>query len=260
MPGNSNELLLYLTFSGGGTRAAAFSYGVLEELRKTEVTINGKNRRLLDEVDGISAVSGGSFTAGYYGLFGERIFEDFETRFLKKNIQGAFTARIFLNPVNWVRLLSPFFDRSDLAAEYYDKHIFDGGTFGDIAARKGPMILINATDMITGIRTAFNQDLFDVMCSDVSSFPVARAVAASSAVPILFTPITLRNYAGSCGFSVPETIENIMKEQDTSTRQFHHLNNLRPYLSGDAVKSGLRYFSKIKEEDPIRLRRKQVFI
>ena len=236
VPGNSDELLLYLTFSGGGARAAAFSYGVLEELRKTEVTLNGKNRRLLDEVDGISAVSGGSFTAGYYGLFGERIFEDFETRFLKKNIEGALTARIFLNPVNWVRLLSPFFDRSDLAVEYYDTHIFDGGTFGDIAARTGPMILINATDMITGIRIAFNQDLFDVICSDVSSFPVARAVAASSAVPVLFTPITLRNYAGSCGFSIPKGIENIMNEQDTSTRQFHQLNNIRPYLNAEKKK------------------------
>ena len=32
-PGNSDELVLFLTFSGGGTRASAFSYGVLEELR-----------------------------------------------------------------------------------------------------------------------------------------------------------------------------------------------------------------------------------
>jgi len=88
-PGNSENLILYLTFSGGGTRAAALSYGVLEELRKTEVVIDGKKRRLLDEIDGISSVSGGSFTAGYYGLFGDRIFEDFETKFLKKNIRVA---------------------------------------------------------------------------------------------------------------------------------------------------------------------------
>jgi len=235
-PGNSDELLLYLTFSGGGTRAAAFSYGVLEELKNTEVTINGKTRRLLDEVDAISAVSGGSFTAGYYGLFGDRIFEDFEPRFLKKNIQGALGSRIFLNPINWVRLFSPFYDRSDLAEEYYNKNVFDGGTFGDIADRKGPMILINATDMITGIRFAFNQDLFDAICSDVSKFPVARAAAASSAVPILLTPVTLRNYAGSCGFTLPEKLETILREQDTTKREFHHLNNLRPYLDADKTK------------------------
>ena len=58
--GNSEELLLILSFSGGGTRAAAFSYGVLEALRATEVAFDGRRRRLVDEVDMISAVSGGA--------------------------------------------------------------------------------------------------------------------------------------------------------------------------------------------------------
>ena len=98
--GNSNSTVMILSFSGGGTRAAAFSYGVLNELARTEVEIEGKRGRLLDQVDLISGVSGGSFTAGYYGLFGDRIFEDFETKFLKKNIQGALAVRTFLNPIN----------------------------------------------------------------------------------------------------------------------------------------------------------------
>ena len=62
--------MLILAFSGGGTRAAAFAYGVLEELAATPVVLGGRPRRLLDEVDLISAVSGGSFTAAYYGLYG----------------------------------------------------------------------------------------------------------------------------------------------------------------------------------------------
>src|SRR5512136_647217 len=210
-PQNSDHMLLFLTFSGGGTRAAALSYGVLEELRKTEVVIDGNKRRLLDEVDGISSVSGGSFTAGYYGLFGDRIFEDFESKFLKKNIQGTLAARIFFNAINWFRLSSDTFDRSDLAAEYYDKHVFEGGTFGDIAARKGPMIMMNATEMTHGLRIAFNQDAFDVICSDLSPFPVARAAAASSAVPMLLSPITLRNYAGTCSFKIPERFEEVLR-------------------------------------------------
>ncbi|MGH8514601.1 MAG: patatin-like phospholipase family protein, partial [Gammaproteobacteria bacterium] len=49
--GNDDELFVVLTFSGGGTRAAAFSYGVLEELRRTTVTIDGERRNLLTEVD-----------------------------------------------------------------------------------------------------------------------------------------------------------------------------------------------------------------
>jgi NTE family protein len=230
VPGNSPELLLYLTFSGGGTRAAALSYGVLEELRKTEVTIDGKKRRLLDEVDAISGVSGGSFTAGYYGLFGERLFEDFESRFLKKNIQGALAARTFLNPANWFRLSSSTFDRSDLAAEYYDNHVFDGGTFGDMASRKGPMIMMNATDMTHGLRIAFNQDAFDVICSDLSRFPVARAAAASSAVPMLLSPIGLRNYAGTCGSDPRGILEEGAAGRSISERQLYLQNNIEPFL------------------------------
>jgi len=99
----------------------------------------------------------------------------------------------FFNPINWVKLFSPYYDRSDLAAEYYDKHVFDGATFGDLLARKEPMIFINATDMVHGTRMAFIQDAFDVICSDLSTFPVARACAASSAVPMVLSPITLRN-------------------------------------------------------------------
>ena len=36
LPTNGDDLLIGLAFSGGGTRAAAFSYGVLSELDRTE--------------------------------------------------------------------------------------------------------------------------------------------------------------------------------------------------------------------------------
>jgi hypothetical protein len=41
-------------------------------LRDTQVLVGGQQRRLLDEVDVITSVSGGSYTAAYYGLFGDR--------------------------------------------------------------------------------------------------------------------------------------------------------------------------------------------
>jgi NTE family protein len=232
----SDEIVLILAFSGGGTRAAAFSYGTLEALRDTEVTINGKKTRLLDEVDAISGVSGGSFTAAYYGLFGERIFEDFESKFLKKNVQGALMAQTLLNPYNWVRLGSSTFDRSDLAAEYYDRNIFEGKTFGDMAASNGPLIVVNATDMILGNRISFYQNSFDVICSDISQFPVSRAVAASSAVPGLLSAITLKNYAGSCGFAIPDHIQEVLNERETSNRQYIYVNNSLPYLNAEKMR------------------------
>src|SRR5215510_5709598 len=61
--GQEQELFVILAFSGGGTRAAAFSYGLLEGLRSvTYEPRPGAERALLDDVDVISSVSGGSFT------------------------------------------------------------------------------------------------------------------------------------------------------------------------------------------------------
>jgi NTE family protein len=115
-PGQSDDLLVILAFSGGGTRAAALGYGVLEELRRTEVTVNGVKRRLIDEVDVISAVSGGTFPATYYALRGEKTFEEFETKVLSRNFESELVWRI-LTPTNWFRLPSGTFGKSDLFAE-----------------------------------------------------------------------------------------------------------------------------------------------
>ncbi len=163
---NSDSLFLVLTFSGGGTRAAALSYGVLEYLRDTQITWEGKRMRLLDEVDVISSVSEGSFTAAYYGLFGDSIFgdrkkgttSDFENNFLYKHIEAALAGEV-LKPSNWFRLLSPTYNRVDMAGEYYDKHIYKEATFQHLYDRKKrPFILINATDMSLGARFEFTQD------------------------------------------------------------------------------------------------------
>jgi NTE family protein len=186
-------LMVALFFSGGGIRAAAVSYGVLRELAATPVA---GQRRMLDEVTTINAVSGGSFTAAYYCLYGDRIFADYEQLFLKRDVQDALVRRC-LAPVNRVRLWSGYFGRSDLAAEYYDELLFHGATFGDLAKAGAarPFLVINATDISTGTPLQFTQDQFDLIGSDLSLFPLARAVAASSAVPLVLTPITLTNFA-----------------------------------------------------------------
>lgn len=107
----SEENLVILAFSGGGTRAAAFSYGVLELLRRTQVVgPNGKGR-LLDAVNIITGVSGGSFTALAYGLYGDKLFDDYEPRFLERDVQGELVARA-LNPANWGQLASTGWGRS----------------------------------------------------------------------------------------------------------------------------------------------------
>jgi NTE family protein len=167
----------------------------------------------------ISAVSGGTFPAAYYGLFGDRIFEDFEKKFLNRNIQRALLFQA-LRPWNLFRLLTPNFTRSMMASNYYDRKVFDRATFADLAKSPGPHIHINATDLSHGHRFTFSQGQFDVICSDLDVLPVATAVAASSAVPVLLTPVTLKNFAGTCGFEMPELIREALEMRRTNRRRY----------------------------------------
>jgi NTE family protein len=200
--GNSENLVI-LAFSGGGTRAAAFAYGVLEALRRIEVVnASGRSVRLLDEVDLVTGISGGSFTALAYGLYGEKAFDEFERSFLKRNVEGELIARA-LNPRYWGALLSTGWGRSELAADLYDEILFHGATFADLARANGPAIAVSATELATGSRVVFLPQNFDVMCADLGTFRLARAAAASSAVPVLLSPITINNYGGTCGYQEP---------------------------------------------------------
>jgi NTE family protein len=199
---NDPSTLFVLSFSGGGTRAAAFSYGVLEELRRTEIVVNGQRRRLVDEVDVITGVSGGSFTALAYALYGDRLFSEYEERFLKRDVQGTLVGRA-ANPLNWGKYIGGTAGRSELAAEYYDEILFEGATFGDLMTKNGPVALATGTDLSTGSRLAFYQNDFDLLCSDLSKVRLSRAAATSSAVPVVLSPVTLNNYGGNCNFQYP---------------------------------------------------------
>ncbi len=228
-----NELLLILAFSGGGTRAAALSYGVLEALDLVEIpppeAKKGQRHTLLDEVDLISSVSGGSFTAAYYGLHGRNIFNDFRKDFLYRDYQGALMWGL-ANPINWVLLSSPRFGRSDLAQEYYHDNLFKGATLGDIAKRQGPAIIILATEATDGISFSFTPSQFALICSDFDRFPVSRAVAASAAFPGAFSPIVLKNYSGTCGNRMPHWMEQALAKPDIMSRTYYNAKRMKTYL------------------------------
>jgi NTE family protein len=258
-----NDTVAVLTFSGGGTRAAAFSYGVLEVLRRTEaVGPAGRRARLLDGVDIITGVSGGSFTALAYGLYGDKLFDDYEQRFLKRNVQGELISRFF-NPGNWGALWSNGWGRSEMAAQLYDEILFNGATFADLARGNGPLIVATATDITTGGRIGFVQNMFDFICSDVQSVPLSRAAAASSAVPLALSPVTINNYGGTCDYKGPPWLLKITDpkvEARPAARAMRRLSELqsyrnsaeRPYIhlvdGGLADNLGMRGVLEVMEE------------
>ena len=270
---NDKENLVVLAFSGGGTRAAAFSYGVLEELRRTQlVTRQGKRVRLLDEVDVITGVSGGSFTALSYGLYGERLFDDYERRFLKRDVQGDLLSR-FVNPENWSALWSSGWGRSEMAAQMYDEILFNGATFGDLDRSDGPLIVATATDISTGSRFTFVQSEFDLICSELDAVPLSRAAAASSAVPLVLSPVTFNNYGGTCNYQWPSWAKALLdpaKHARPAGRSLQRLNELqnredgasRPFLhlvdGGISDNLGMRGVLEAMEElEAVRGLRKQ---
>ncbi len=207
---NDPTSLVLLAFSGGGTRAAALSFGVLEELRRTPITSYGHTHPLIDEVDLIAGVSGGSFTALSYALYGDRLFSEYVPRFLKRDVQGELFARA-MNPLSWRRLGSAGYGRSELAADYYDEILFNGATFGDLIDLDTPVALVTGTDLSTGARFEFSQDHFDLLCSDLGNVRLARAAATSSAVPVVLSPVTYRNYGGRCDARHPAWVADVAR-------------------------------------------------
>lgn len=224
----ADDLLVVLTFSGGGMRASALSYGVLQSLADSKITWKGQSRRLLDEVDVISGVSGGSFTAAYYGLFGDRIFSDYEKAFLKRDVDRQLVGTLF-HPSAWFKLWSRFYDRSEMAEDYYDQILFNGAIFADFQLRAGPEIMINATDMTLGDGFTFDQTHFDLICSDLEPFSVSRAVTASSAVPGVFSPVTLLNHASECSYQAPRWVGNILSDPTSGDERMNLARKIDAY-------------------------------
>jgi len=225
---NTDDTFIIVSLSGGGTRAASLAYGVLQTLRG--VRIDGGEKTLLDEVDAITAVSTSSVAAAYYGLYGEEaFFRDFKDEFLYKKIQRGLILRT-LAPWHWPRLLSPYFGRSDLAEEYLDRRLFRGQTYGDMLKWR-PFIVLNATDMSLGAQFSFTQGHFDQLCSDLSEVHISRAVTASLAFSVAFTPLTLKNYPKSqCGYTRPTWVEDALKEElDVSSRRYDRAKNSVAY-------------------------------
>ena len=230
--GNSNSLFVMTSFSGGGTRASTLAFGVLRELARHSIKWEGRETRLIDELDMIYALSGGTFTGAYYSLFGDRMFHDFEFRFLRKDWESELKSRILRSPSNWFRLWSPYFGRAHIMSELLDEALYDGKTYGDLLRQKTrPGLLIHASDMATLSRFEFHQPQFDLLCSDLNKLPIAYASAASAALPLALSPITLKNYAGQCGYQLPAWVNQAVNSPDRARRQ--RAKELLSYLDID---------------------------
>lgn len=188
-----------LAFSGGGTRATALSHGVLRELEATPVPSGVSDLTLLDTVDMISSVSGGSVAAANYVVNGRAGYRRIEGKdgFLRHNgIADLLTGA--LNPVNAAYYLTTSASRIELLSTMFERTVVGRATFQNLqdrAPERRPFLVLNAADMATGQRFPFTQHQLDLLCLDLRKVRVADAVAASAAFPVALTPLPLPNHS-----------------------------------------------------------------
>lgn len=192
---------LGLALSGGGSRAAAFHLGTLQGLSEIG---------LLDSVDVVSSVSGGSVFAGAW-LASRWKGHDLDAflRDMAGELAQGFVARSLT--LRGFRLLLPSYTRSNLLAETFDRVLMHGMRLQDLPEH--PLLCINTSVMNTGqvgkfSRQGFSSTGLHAPGSAQSStnpaiplpdFPVALAATASAAFPVGLPPVYLRS-----GEHIPE--------------------------------------------------------
>jgi NTE family protein len=262
---------LILSFSGGGTRAAAFSFGVLQELDRSR---GGAKQSLLDRVDFVSGVSGGAVTAAYFSLKKRAALADFRERFLVRNAEENLNTAV--NIANIGRALGGGVNASQFP-RWLDDNLFEGATFETFSNGHRPQLWINASDIYNHTPFVFGPVAFDAMCSDVRTYKIADAVAASAAVPVAFAPIVLETFPGGCASPLPEWIERARKNREAppllrsyAQATAHYRDGSMKYvklldgglvdnfgLSGFsiAILSGQRPYDPMTEAQAVRVRR-----
>jgi NTE family protein len=195
----AGDILVVASFSGGGSRAAAFAHATIAELDAHPFVWNGRSTTLAQEVDMVAGVSGGSVAAAHIALHGVTAhLRRFPTDFLDVDFQGQLLGSA-MSPSKLYRLTSKWQGRGHMLADALDAQLFHGATFGELARMTGrPYLIVGSTDLSNGSEFDFASDQFALLCSSIDHVPLSFAVASSSAVPLLFSPLTLQNHADSC--------------------------------------------------------------
>lgn len=195
---------LFLSFSGGGARAAAFSHGVLRGLHEMA---GADGAPLTQRIVLITAVSGGAITAAHYGLHGDAGLASFRADALDKDWAGDLNTSP-ASPLNWLRAWRGGINGPKQLAGWLDREVFHDARIGDF---RGPRILINATELYTGAAFAFAPPYFDAVCADLAGVRVADAVAASMSVPVAFRPIAIETRT-DCA-PLPAWVEDVSEDR-----------------------------------------------
>jgi NTE family protein len=228
---NTDDTIIALSFSGGGTRAAAFAFGVLNGLDETPAPGVASGGSLLDRVDFVTGVSGGSVLAAYYGLKKRKALADFKQRFLLRNAEENLQMNLSL--LNIAKGLQGGVNDPTVFPRWLDDNLFEHATFKTLLQQRRPYIWINASDVYNRTPFIFGRVTFGALCSDLSSYPISTAVAASAAVPVIFAPVVIEGYPGHCPIPLPPWVDRVRANPDAAPLLRLFANAMARYHSGE---------------------------
>lgn len=235
-PTDDGSVVVGLSISGGGTRAAAFGYGVLRGLDNIVVDKGAGRRTLLDDIRMISGTSGGAVTAAYFGYKG-RGYKDLRERFLLADAEKELhTSKI--SPLNWLRIYEGGANDRSTFADWLDRNVFDGMTYSAFARKGAPLVWINASDIDNGTPFVFAAQTFAALCSDLNEIRIADSVAASAAFPVVFAPVVISTVTARqpCGYQRPAWLDNAVSDPEASLRLKSFATTMLVYQDDPTVK------------------------
>ncbi|RUW51685.1 patatin-like phospholipase family protein [Mesorhizobium sp. M1A.F.Ca.ET.072.01.1.1] len=180
---------LGLCLSGGGYRAMLFHAGVLCRLNEAG---------LLQKIDMVSSVSGGSIAAGLLAVlwprlsFANGVATNFRELYIEKIL--AFS-QVFLDAPSILKgVFNPFSSAAREVAACYERHLFDGKVPTLKSLTRRPWFVFCSSNLSTGsLFRMSNRYIADyrIGMAKHADLPVATAVAASSAFPPFLSPLRL---------------------------------------------------------------------
>jgi predicted acylesterase/phospholipase RssA len=199
-------------------RASAFSHGVLSAL--DQQMLNGRNgpRPMTETIDFLAGVSGGSIPAAYFGLHGRAGLANFPERFLYKDAEQGFDTRVSIS--NALKILGDGgVNDNSRFPKWLDENVFGGATYADLFKRRKPIVWISASDIYNRVPFTFEPLTFNAICSDLSRTRISEAVAASAAVPGVFSPLNVENFGNTCNSRMPGWMTRAINDRTAPAMQ-----------------------------------------
>ncbi|MEE8587067.1 MAG: patatin-like phospholipase family protein, partial [Acidobacteriota bacterium] len=201
-----------VALSGGGFRASFYHLGTIRYLEEVGI---------MPRVEVMSTVSGGSIIGAYYLVQMEKklradrnrnrleacdeIIDEFAAEVDRNFRMRALVFYPFYHPIQF--LLRLFLQRhgGDVMAQSFQRRLYRPALrIGDLPVQVvdkdkniiGTKLLLNTASLINGRRVVYSRESdtginAQIAKSDPNNIPLARAVAASAAVPGLFKPLRI---------------------------------------------------------------------